>query len=117
MKVTVAETAGFCFGVTRAVDMCRQVLEKYGACRTLGPIIHNSHVVAALEEEGAAPAGGIDEIRPGDVVLIRSHGVTEQELRELAGIMQEQDCSSILQFSIWRSQFQFFDKSFRRFHQ
>ncbi len=83
MKVTVAETAGFCFGVTRAVDMCRQVLEKYGACRTLGPIIHNSHVVAALEEEGAVPAGGIDEIRPGDVVLIRSHGVTEQELRKL----------------------------------
>ena len=83
MKVTTAGTAGFCFGVTRAVDMCRQTLERYGSCRTLGPLIHNTHVVETLEREGAVPADGVGDIRPGDVVLIRSHGVTVQELGEL----------------------------------
>ena len=86
MQVTVADSAGFCFGVTRAVDMCRQVLQTYGQCRTLGPIIHNAHVVRTLEQEGAVPVMAAEELKPGDVVLIRSHGVPLQELKELEGI-------------------------------
>ena len=86
MKVTIADTAGFCFGVTRAVDLCRKTAEKYGGCLTLGPIIHNEHVVRQLAEAGAVPVPDLSEIGPDDVAVIRSHGITAGEYEALQAI-------------------------------
>ena len=78
MEVKVAKTAGFCFGVQRAVD---KVYELIGSCPdrlfTLGPIIHNEEVVNDLEKKGVRVASEDDLRRlPEDsTVVIRSHGV------------------------------------------
>lgn len=72
MKVTIAETCGFCYGVRRAVDMASQAET---GTKTLGPIIHNPQVVARLSAQGVAPVDSLDEVGDGETVLIRSHGV------------------------------------------
>ena len=81
MEVKVAKTAGFCFGVQRAVD---KVYELIGSCPdrlfTLGPIIHNEEVVNDLEKKGVRVASE-DDLRtlPEDsTVVIRSHGVGKE---------------------------------------
>ena len=85
MNVTVAKSAGFCFGVKRAVDTVYQEIEKGEKVFTLGPIIHNEQVVEELEEKGVKVINSIEEladIKDGTVV-IRSHGVSEQVIRQL----------------------------------
>ena len=67
--ITLAETAGFCFGVKRAIDMA---MESAPAV-SLGPLIHNETAVARLEEEGIRVIGDLDEAG-GLPVIIRSHG-------------------------------------------
>ena len=81
MEVKVAKTAGFCFGVQRAVD---KVYELIGSCPdrlfTLGPIIHNEEVVNDLEKKGVRVASE-DDLRTlpeGSTVVIRSHGVGKE---------------------------------------
>ncbi len=79
MKVRVAETAGFCFGVKRAVDRVYQLAEETkGPIYTLGPVIHNEVVVEDLEKKGVHTLNGIQELEhleKGSIVVIRSHGV------------------------------------------
>ncbi len=85
MNVTVAKSAGFCFGVKRAIDTVYQEIEKGEKVFTLGPIIHNEQVVEELEEKGVKVINSIEEladIKDGTVV-IRSHGVSEQVIRQL----------------------------------
>ena len=65
MSVTVAKSAGFCFGVTRAVDLVYQLLDEGKKVCTLGPIIHNDHVVKDLEARGVCIAGSVDEVPEG----------------------------------------------------
>ncbi|HDS17134.1 MAG TPA: 4-hydroxy-3-methylbut-2-enyl diphosphate reductase [Proteobacteria bacterium] len=86
-ELKVAGTAGFCFGVRRAVNLAEEAPQKYPGLkiRTLGPIIHNPQVVTQLTEMGVAQVNSIDELDPG-VVIIRSHGIT----RQLAQQLQEQ---------------------------
>ena len=72
MKVTIADSCGFCYGVRRAVDMA---LQASPGTQTLGPIIHNPQVVARLAAQGVAPAASLEEIPDGSTILIRSHGV------------------------------------------
>ena len=77
MKVKVAETAGFCFGVKRAVDKVYQLIEEgVSPIYTLGPIIHNEEVVSDLAEKGVRviTENDFEKIHRGTVV-IRSHGV------------------------------------------
>jgi len=76
-KITVAKSAGFCFGVDRAVNMCRELLDVGRSIATLGEIIHNTYVVQEL-----AARGGRVVDTPGDagletVLVIRSHGVPQ----------------------------------------
>ena len=52
MRVILAESAGFCYGVHRAVDLARAAAEEYGRCWMLGDLIHNTHVVKALRSAG-----------------------------------------------------------------
>ena len=78
MKVTVAKTAGFCFGVHRAVDkVYEQVNEKKGPIYTYGPIIHNEEVVKDLESKGVQVLESREQLEQltGGSVIIRSHGV------------------------------------------
>ena len=81
MKVKVAETAGFCFGVKRAVDKVYELIDtEQKPIFTLGPIIHNEGVVADLEARGVhviteADLDSPDDILQSGTVVIRSHGV------------------------------------------
>lgn len=75
MVIKLAKSAGFCFGVHRAVDMCIDASGRMGGCKTLGPIIHNAAVVNMLKDRGAVPVDSVDDISEGDTVVIRSHGV------------------------------------------
>lgn len=72
MKVTVADSCGFCYGVRRAVDMALQVAPN---THTLGPIIHNPQVVGKLAERNVTPVDSLDDVKEGETILIRSHGV------------------------------------------
>lgn len=74
-KVTVAESAGFCFGVDRAVKMVYGELEKNTKVATLGPIIHNQDVVNDMQAKGARIISSVDELSDDETVVIRSHGV------------------------------------------
>ena len=74
-RVTVAKSAGFCFGVDRAVKMVYGELEKNSRVATLGPIIHNQDVVNDMTARGARIINSVDELRDGETVVIRSHGV------------------------------------------
>lgn len=81
-KICVAKSAGFCFGVDRAVKIVYNKLDNRNNVVTLGPIIHNRNVVADLEARGCK-AIELDEVQPGQTVIIRSHGVSRAVYREL----------------------------------
>ena len=78
-EIIIAATAGFCFGVKRAVNLANRAPKRYPdqPIRTLGPIIHNPHVVDQLAAKGVVKTDEIDQLGPG-VVIIRSHGITRQ---------------------------------------
>ena len=80
MEIIIAKTAGFCFGVKRAVDMAFSNAHEEGTY-TYGPIIHNEVVTGALEQKGVY---AIDEIEGRDVkkLIIRSHGVSPEIYEE-----------------------------------
>ena len=81
MKITVAKTAGFCFGVDRAVNTVYDLLEKGKKVCTLGPIIHNPQLVEELNQKGARIVGVPDEVGKGETLVIRSHGVPKSTLK------------------------------------
>lgn len=74
-RVKVAESAGFCFGVDRAVKMVYGELENNTRVATLGPIIHNQDVVNDMKSRGARIIESVDELESDETVVIRSHGV------------------------------------------
>lgn len=85
-KVILAENAGFCFGVKRAVDESLNAKNKYNKkIYTLGPLIHNKDVVRDLEEKNieAIDFDNIDKLNKEDVIVIRSHGVKENVIATL----------------------------------
>ena len=77
MMVRVAKTAGFCFGVRRAVDMAETLSRQHGSLYCYGEIIHNMNEVARLERGGMKTALSVDEVPNGAHVLIRAHGVAK----------------------------------------
>ena len=83
MSVTVAKSAGFCFGVDRAVGLVEQAAKEGKPVATLGPIIHNRHQVARFEEMGVQVLQSPEQAQPGMTVIIRSHGVGPQVYRQL----------------------------------
>ena len=85
-EVKLAKNAGFCFGVQRAVDEALRIQKEYNKkIYTLGPLIHNSDVVRFLEKNNifSIELDEIVNLNPGDVVVIRSHGVSEKVLSTL----------------------------------
>ena len=81
MSVELAKTAGFCFGVKRAVDTVYQQIEQYRGEKifTYGPIIHNEEVIKDLRSHGVEVLNDEEELKTADadVVVIRSHGVAK----------------------------------------
>ena len=75
MQIILAKTAGFCFGVNRAVKLTYELLEQGRPVATLGPLIHNPQVVEDLESKGAITCDSVDDVPDGYEVVIRSHGV------------------------------------------
>jgi len=73
--IEIAKTAGFCYGVKRAVDKVYELVEKGQKIATLGPIIHNKQVVDDLEEKGVFAYNDIKDIPDDTAVVIRTHGV------------------------------------------
>ncbi len=83
MSVTVAKSAGFCFGVSRAVELVEQQARQGGKVATLGPIIHNRHQVARFQELGVQVVERPEDIVGDTTVIIRSHGVSRRVYRQV----------------------------------
>ena len=80
MEVILAKSAGFCFGVKRAVEAVYEQAEKEHNIYTFGPIIHNEEVVKDLEQKGVKVLHSEEELKalPEGIVIIRSHGVPKR---------------------------------------
>ena len=83
MKVILAKTAGFCYGVERAVELAEQTAQERGGAM-LGSVIHNANVIAELESLGMREIDSPEEARAGEPVLIRSHGERREVMEELS---------------------------------
>lgn len=77
MKIIKAKTAGFCFGVDRAVKLTYGLLEQGVRVATLGPLIHNPQCVADLAARGAVIVDTPEQVPDGYEVVVRSHGVPQ----------------------------------------
>ena len=78
MEITLAKTAGFCFGVNRAVQMVYDLLDEGKKVCTLGPIIHNPQLVEELSNRGVRIVNSPEEVKENEILVIRSHGVTRE---------------------------------------
>ena len=83
MSITVAKSAGFCFGVSRAVETVEREVKAGKQVTTLGPIIHNRHAVRHFEDMGVGVIQAPEEAVPGSTVVIRSHGVSQAVYKRL----------------------------------
>ncbi len=83
MEIKVAKTAGFCFGVNRAVELTYGLLAEGRRVATLGPLIHNPQAVADMQAKGALVADSVPQVPDGYEVVIRSHGVPRSVYDEL----------------------------------
>jgi len=87
MDIEIAEYSGYCFGVKRAITITEKTINKYkktnGKIYTLGEIIHNSGVVKELSKKGLSVAKDEKEITPGNVLIVRSHGMSPVLLEKI----------------------------------
>lgn len=74
IDIEIAENAGFCFGVRRAVEIAEGAAARFGRVKTLGELIHNEAVVEDLHKKGVCAADCVEEAE-GEALIIRSHGV------------------------------------------
>jgi 4-hydroxy-3-methylbut-2-en-1-yl diphosphate reductase len=82
VKLLIAKSAGFCFGVKRAMDIALEAVQRYPRhLYTLGPLIHNPQAVEALERLGVKVVDRMEEI-PRGTVIFRSHGVSSGDLKK-----------------------------------
>ncbi len=82
MEIYIAPSAGFCFGVKRAISIAYKAIEEdFSPIFSLGDIIHNPQMVKRMEEMGLKSIASVDEIDEGRVI-IRSHGITYPELKK-----------------------------------
>jgi len=91
IEIRLAETAGFCMGVKRAVDMVLDMAQHKGERQifTYGPLIHNPQTVELLKKRGIIPVKDIEGIEEGTTVIIRAHGISplERETLKKKGVM------------------------------
>ena len=83
MEIRLAKTAGFCFGVNRAVELTYKLLDEGHRVATLGPLIHNPQAVEDMRRKGAQVVNTVQDVPAGCEVVIRSHGVPRSIYDEL----------------------------------
>lgn len=83
MEIHLAKTAGFCFGVNRAVELTYGLLAEGHKVATLGPLIHNPQAVEDMRRKGAQVVDTVQDVPAGCEVVIRSHGVPRSVYDEL----------------------------------
>jgi 4-hydroxy-3-methylbut-2-enyl diphosphate reductase len=87
MKITTVKSAGFCFGVKRAIDIAFKIAkEKRQGVYTLGPIIHNPQVVAELKEQGIIPIVDFRSRKDIQALIIRTHGIPLHLSKEISSL-------------------------------
>ncbi len=82
-NITLAKTAGFCFGVDRAIKLIEKLLSEGKKVATLGPIIHNPQVIEDFKNRGVDIVEHPSEVKNGTILVLRTHGVTEDVLEEV----------------------------------
>ncbi len=90
-EIILAEKAGFCFGVDRAIKLIEKLASEGRKVATLGPIIHNSQVIDDLAKRGVKVVESPSEVEPDAILVLRTHGVTQEVLREV----EESGCEFI----------------------
>ena len=96
--ITIAESAGFCFGVKRSVEMAEREIDENGPCKSLGPLIHNEDVIRQLEQKGLSVIQCAAEAAEGEHVIIRAHGVPPkiyEALKERGAILTDATCPKV----------------------
>lgn len=83
MEIIVAETAGFCFGVNRAVNKVEELLSAGKKVTTLGPLIHNPQYIKSLNDRGVVITESVDDISDSGELVIRAHGITKTEIEKI----------------------------------
>ena len=83
MEIRVAQSAGFCFGVSRSVRMAEKILSEKGRCISFGQLIHNDDVVHDFEKRGLCTVSSPEEITGEDTVIIRAHGISREMYERL----------------------------------
>lgn len=113
MEIIIAENAGFCFGVNRAVEKTLNELEdKTKETYSYGPLIHNNQVVKDLESKGLNTIDNINNIKNGKII-IRSHGVPKDVSKEILDLNLELvDCTCPYVISIHKKVEQFNKKGY-----
>ncbi|MFC1693948.1 4-hydroxy-3-methylbut-2-enyl diphosphate reductase [Candidatus Latescibacterota bacterium] len=99
MKVCVAESAGFCMGVRKAMDCVVEAAQGNEITFTLGPLIHNPQALKMLEYRNVYIAGDIDETLSGKTVVTRAHGITvhtRKRLNEVGALVVDATCPKVL---------------------
>ena len=84
-QITVTPSAGFCFGVSRAVGIVYDLLDRNVKTATLGEIIHNPSLISLLEKRGVKVIDDISELSEDETLVIRSHGVPKNVIADLNG--------------------------------
>ncbi len=86
MEIKLADTAGFCFGVNRAVNMVYTLLDEGKKVATLGPIIHNTEMVKELTARGAVTVNEPEQAPKDATLVVRSHGVSKSVMDEIKSL-------------------------------
>ena len=98
-EVILAESAGFCFGVQRSVEMADKLLDSCGAVSCLGELIHNEEVISSLTARGLRVIDSPEAVSEGEHVLLRAHGVAEavyQELTARGAVIHDATCPKVV---------------------
>ena len=97
-KITVAKTAGYCYGVRRAIQTARDCARKQRPVYTVGQLIHNKFVVEQLRQEGIFACDSAEQVPDGAPAVIRAHGVTQREealLRQKGCLIVDATCPHV----------------------
>jgi 4-hydroxy-3-methylbut-2-enyl diphosphate reductase len=83
-EVRIARRTGFCYGVREAIDKAKEAAAAGKVTHTLGQVVHNEGVIAALQAQGIETVDSLDQVTEGAAVVIRAHGVRPDVLRNAA---------------------------------
>jgi len=80
MKVQLATSYGFCFGVKRAI----KIAQDHKSSATMGPLIHNQKEIDRLSKDfNVGLYNSLEEVKPNDTIIIRTHGIPKNDLKDL----------------------------------